>query len=146
MSESILTTLAQAGSRWDQRTGAISVPVYQTASFSHPELGRSTGYDYSRTANPTGTVLEETLEEIDGGVMRLAIFSGRASIDAVLHLLKPGDHLLVTEDLYGGTHRVLTKLFTQWGLETSFVNMADPDAVEAAEDLLGDLEQAVGKD
>lgn len=132
MNESILTMLAQAGTRWDYRTGAISVPIYQTASFSHPELGRSTGYDYSRTANPTRGVLEETLARIDGGVKGLAFSSGLAAIDAVLHLFKPGDRLLVTEDLYGGTHRLFEQVFRPQGLEFTAVDTSDAEEVSAA--------------
>lgn len=132
MNESIETTLAQAGSRWDSRTGAITVPIYQTASFSHPGLGRTTGYDYSRTSNPTRAVLEETLAKIDGGVKGLAFSSGLAAIDAVLHLFRPGDHLLVTEDLYGGTHRLFEQVFRPQGLGFTSVDTSDVEAVRRA--------------
>ncbi len=132
MNTSIATILAQAGSRWDTRTGAISVPIYQTASFSHPELGRSTGFDYSRTSNPTRAVLEETLATIDGGVKGLAFSSGLAAIDTVLHLFKPGDRLLVTEDLYGGTHRLFEQVFRPQGLDFTAVDTSDVEAVRRA--------------
>lgn len=93
------TLLAQAGSRWDERTGAISMPVYHSATFRHPGLGQSTGFDYSRTSNPTRRVLEDTLASADGGLRAFAFASGLAAIDAALRLFQPGDRILATEDL-----------------------------------------------
>jgi cystathionine gamma-synthase len=95
----IATALAQAGSRRDDRTGAISVPIYQTASFGHPALGQSTGFDYSRTSNPTRQALEDTLAMADGGSRGFAFASGLAAIDCVLRLFGAGDRIVVTEDL-----------------------------------------------
>ena len=110
------TRLAQAGTRSDAATGAISTPIHQTASFRHPALGRSSGCDYSRTSNPTRLVLEQAL----------------AAIASSLMLFEPGDHLLVGRDVYGGTYRALTTLFRKWRLEAEFVDAADPDAVRRA--------------
>ena len=93
------TILAQAGSRWDERTGSVTMPVYQTATFRHPALGRSTGFDYSRSGNPTRQVLEDTLARLDGGARGFAFSSGLAALDCLLHLLAPGDRILVTEEL-----------------------------------------------
>lgn len=128
------TVLAQVGSTWDERTGSVSMPIYQTATFRHPALGRSTGFDYSRTSNPTRLVLEEALAQLDGGVRGFAFASGLAAIDAVVRLFQPGDRIVATEDLYGGTFRLFEKLFRPYGLETIYVNTADPEAVAAALD------------
>jgi cystathionine beta-lyase/cystathionine gamma-synthase len=119
------TLLAQAGSRWDTRTGAVSMPVYNSSTFRHNGLGNSTGYDYSRTANPTRCVLEELIAQMEGGVRAFAFASGLAAIDAVTRLFKSGDKLLVTEDLYGGTFRLLEKLVRPLGIETIYVNTTD---------------------
>ncbi len=126
------TILAQAGTRRDERTGSLSVPIYQTASFSHPGLGRSTGFDYSRTSNPTRLALEQTLAAVEGGDRGFAFASGLAAIDCVLRLFQPGDRLVVTEDLYGGTFRLFEKVFGQLGLEARYVDTSDTRAVEGA--------------
>src|SRR5262245_47508857 len=112
------TILAQAGSRWDERTGAVTVPIYQTATFRHPALGETTGYDYSRSGNPTRQALEETMARLDGGCRGFAFASGLAAVDCLLRLFQPGDRLLVTEDLYGGTFRLLEKVYRGLGIET----------------------------
>ncbi len=108
------------------------MPIYQTASFAHPALAQSTGFDYSRTSNPTRLVLEETLALADGGVRGFAFASGLAAIDAVLRLFAPGDRLVVTEDLYGGTFRLLEKVWRPLGLELVYVDTADEAAVALA--------------
>ncbi len=128
------TKLAQAGSRWDDRTGAVSMPIYQSSTFRHPALGHSTGFDYSRTANPTRQVLEDTLAAADGGVRGFAFGSGLAAIDAVIRLFQPGDRIIATEDLYGGTFRLFEKLFKPYGIETVYVDTANTAAVAAAFD------------
>jgi cystathionine gamma-synthase/cystathionine beta-lyase len=129
MAQKITTLLAQAGNRYDSKTGAISVPIYQTASFGHPALGQSTGFDYSRSSNPTRLVLEQTVASADGGHRGFAYASGLAAIDGVLHLFKPGDRLVVTEDLYGGTFRLFEKVFRPMGLEAIYVDTSDLEAV-----------------
>lgn len=126
------TLLAQAGNRRDPATGAISAPIYQTASFGHPALGQSTGFDYSRTANPTRLALEETLAAADGGHRAFAFASGMAAIDAALRLFAPGDRIVATEDLYGGTFRLFDKVFRPLGIAVDFVDTSDTRAVEAA--------------
>jgi len=128
------TILAQAGSRGDDTTGAISMPVYHSSTFRHPALGQSTGFDYSRTANPTRSVLEQTLAQAEGGgsTSAFAFASGMAAIDAVMHLFQPGDRILVTEDLYGGTFRLFEKIFRVYGIEIVYVNTASqPDVKQA---------------
>ncbi len=113
-------------------TGAMSFPIYQNATFSHPAFGQSTGYDYSRSGNPTRRVLEEGIAQLDGGVRGFAYASGMAAITNLLLLFKQGDHLVVTEDLYGGTFRVIDKVFAKQGLEATYVDTSDPDAVGRA--------------
>jgi cystathionine gamma-synthase len=126
------TLLAQAGCRHDATTGSISTPIYQTASFAHPALGQSTGFDYSRTSNPTRLALEETLAAIEGGHRGFAFASGLAAIDCLLRLFAPGDRLVVTEDLYGGTFRLFEKVFRPFGIEAVYVDTSDLAAVKAA--------------
>ena len=133
----IATLLAQAGNRRDSRTGAISVPIYQTASFGHPALGQSTGFDYSRSSNPTRLALEETLAAVDGGHRAFAFASGLAAIDCVLRLFKGGDRIVVTEDLYGGTFRLLEKVFRPMGLDAFYVDTSDLGAVQRGLDATG---------
>lgn len=131
-SRHLATLLAQAGSRSDPATGAISAPIYQTASFAHPALGQSTGFDYSRTSNPTRLALEETLAAIESGHRGFAFASGLAAIDCLLRLCAPGDRLVVTEDLYGGTFRLFEKVFRPFGLEAVYVDTSDLAAVKSA--------------
>lgn len=128
---SLETVLAQAGLCSDKTTGAISTPIYQTATFGHPALGKSTGYDYSRTANPTRAVLEETLAVLEHGAKASSFASGMAAIAALQCLFKPGDRLLVSDDLYGGTYRLFEKCFKPWGLEADYVDFTDMDKVRA---------------
>jgi len=113
-------------------TGAVSVPIYQTATFRHPAFGESTGYDYSRSGNPTRQVLEEGIAHLDGGCRGFAYSSGLAALTNLLLLFKSGDHLVVTEDLYGGTFRLLDKVFLKYGLETAYVDTGDLAQVEHA--------------
>jgi cystathionine gamma-synthase len=131
-SPSLDTLFAQAGTRRDPATGSLSMPIYQTASFSHEALGRSTGFDYSRTLNPTRLALEELLAAADQGCRGFAFASGLAAIDVVLRLFRPGDRLVVTEDLYGGTFRLLEKVFGPLDIGTVYVDTSDAAAVAAA--------------
>jgi cystathionine gamma-synthase len=129
MTRELSTLLVQAGNRRDPSTGAISMPIYQTASFGHPALGQSTGFDYSRSSNPTRLVLEETLAAADGGFKGFAFSSGLAAVDIVLHLFRTGDRIVVTEDLYGGTFRLFEKVFRPLGIEATYVDTSDLSAV-----------------
>lgn len=128
----IATQAVQIGLDWDSRTGAVTVPIYQTATFRHPGLGQSTGYDYSRSGNPTRQALEEGIARLDGGVRGFAYASGMAAITNLLLLFQRGDHLIVTEDLYGGTYRLFEQIFQQYGLEFTYVDTSDLAAVKAA--------------
>lgn len=113
-------------------TGAMSFPIYQNATFSHPAFGQSTGYDYSRSGNPTRRILEEGIAQLDGGVRGFAFSSGMAAITNLLLLFKQGDHLVVTEDLYGGTFRLIDKVFARHGLEATYVDTSDASRVAEA--------------
>lgn len=126
----IETRLAQSGSRWDEKTGAISMPIYQVATFRRPALGLSTGFDYSRTSNPTRLVLEETMASLDGGVRAFAFASGLAAIDAVIHLFNNGDSIALSEDPYGGTYRLFDHVYSQLGIKTVSVDTSDTQAVK----------------
>jgi cystathionine gamma-synthase/cystathionine gamma-lyase len=101
-------------------TGAVIVPVYQTTTYHQEAIGKHKGYEYSRTGNPTRTALEEALASLEGGAYGLAFASGLAASDAVLRILNPGEHLLAGEDLYGGTFRLLEKVYKPWGLQPAY--------------------------
>ncbi|MGD0153896.1 MAG: PLP-dependent aspartate aminotransferase family protein [Thermacetogeniaceae bacterium] len=126
----LATQIAQAGLCWDEKTGAISMPIFQTSTFRHPGLGQSTGYDYSRTINPTRKTLEDCICQLETGSRGLAFASGMAAIAALVHLFKPGDHLLVSDDLYGGTYRLFTQLWANYGLSFTFTDMTDLAAIQ----------------
>jgi len=126
------TKAAHIGLQRETRTGAVTVPIYQTATFRHPGLGQSTGYDYSRSGNPTRQALEEGMAALDGGCRGFAYASGMAAITSLMFLFKQGDHLIVTEDLYGGSYRLFEKIFQQFGLSFSYVDTSDVGLVRQA--------------
>ncbi len=126
------TLLAQVGCSHSDPTGSLSVPIYQTAIFRHPRLGQSSGYDYSRTANPTRTALEEAIARLEGGERGLAFASGMAAIATIAMLFRSGDHLVVSDDLYGGTYRLFERVFKPYGLSTTFVDTSHLAEVERA--------------
>ncbi|MCM3003240.1 trans-sulfuration enzyme family protein [Priestia koreensis] len=128
----IRTKLVQAGIRKDPSTGSLTTPIYQASTFQHPRLGESTGYDYSRTANPTRTALEEAIAVLEEGEVGLAFSSGMAAITSLLYLFKNGDHLVVSEDLYGGTYRVLSDIVSEHGITVTYVNTAHAEEIEEA--------------
>jgi len=132
--QTVNTILAQAGSRWDAKTGAVTMPIYQTATFGHPALGQSTGFDYSRSANPTRSALEETLARLEGGARGFAFASGLAAIDTVFRLFSPGDRIIVTEDLYGGTYRLFNQVLKPYGIEVIAVDTSDIKNVQVIND------------
>ncbi|MED4587403.1 trans-sulfuration enzyme family protein [Priestia flexa] len=127
----IETLLVRSGVNRDPATGSITTPIYQASTFAHPRLGESTGYDYARTANPTRTALEDAITVLEEGEVGAAFASGMAGVMAVLALFKNGDHLIVSEDLYGGTYRVLNDIFAEQGVEVTYVNTAHLDQVKA---------------
>ena len=128
----IETILAHAGLCTDQITGAVSTPIYQTATFRHPAVGVSTGYDYSRTINPTRQALEKAIAELEKGDRGFAFASGMAAISAVLMLFSSGDHLIVSDDLYGGTYRIFEKNFKQFGLSVTYADISNAGHVKEA--------------
>src|SRR6202166_4987024 len=128
----VATKAAHIGLERQSRTGAVTVPIYQTATFRHPGLGQSTGYDYSRSGNPTRQALEEGIARLEGGGRGFAYSSGMAAISSLLFLFRKGDHLIVTEDLYGGTYRLFEKVFSQYDLTFSYVDTSDLTTVRAA--------------
>ncbi len=126
------TRLVQLGVGVDDRTGAISIPIHPSATYRHPGVGESTGYDYTRSGNPTRQVLEEGLAELEGGARALAFSSGMAALTTFFLHFSKGDHLVVSEDLYGGTYRVLDQIFTNFGLSVTYVDTTRVGAVTAA--------------
>lgn len=116
----------------DARTGSISYPLYQSSTFAHPAWGQSTGYCYSRCGNPTRLELENTIALLEGGKKAMAFSSGMAAITTLLKLLRAGDHVLVSDDLYGGTYRLFSNIYTQYGLEFDYVDLTDPDVLAAS--------------
>jgi len=110
--------------------GAVMPPIYQTSTYSQSSPGKHLGYEYSRTHNPTRHALESSLASIENGVYGLAFGSGLAAIDAVLKLLSPGDEVISTNDLYGGSYRLFTKIFENFGIKFHFTGMNDPVSVE----------------
>jgi cystathionine gamma-synthase len=128
------TLAIHAGQEPDPRTGAVAVPIYQTSTYKQDGVGGlREGYEYSRSANPTRSALEEALAALEGGARGLAFASGLASEDALLRTVcRPGDHLILPGDAYGGTFRLVAKVLANWGLEYTSVPLADLDAVRAA--------------
>mgnify|MGYP001171421685 FL=1 len=126
------TTLCIHGSKdkYDN-TGAISVPIFQSATFAHPGVGQSTGYDYSRLQNPTREHLEKTLAALEGGIDALAFASGMAAASALMELFQPGDHIIGSDDLYGGSFRLFRHISQKNGLTFDFVNTSDLKQIEA---------------
>lgn len=127
-----IATKAVHGSKgYDPQTGAVSFPIYQSATFRHPGLGESTGYDYSRLQNPTREELENTIARLEGGTKGFAYASGMAAIANLMELFSPGDHLLVSDDQYGGTYRLFEEIGRKNGLTFDYVDTSDTAAVEA---------------
>jgi cystathionine beta-lyase/cystathionine gamma-synthase len=126
------TLLAQAGRGTDPGTGAISTPIYQTSTYAHPGLGQSTGFDYSRSINPTRKALEEAMARLDGAAGAFAFASGLAALTTMLCLFSQGDHLVVAEGCYGGTYRLIDQVMGRLGIAATYVPAADPAAYRAA--------------
>jgi cystathionine beta-lyase/cystathionine gamma-synthase len=113
-------------------TGAVCVPIYQSSTFAHPGVNQSTGYDYTRSQNPTREQLELLMARLEGGVDALAFSSGMAAIAVLMELFSPGDEIIASDDLYGGAIRLFDKVSTKNGLRIRYADSSDPDAVEAA--------------
>jgi len=127
------TLAIHAGQEPDPATGAVVVPVYQTSTFAQDEVGQHKGYEYSRSGNPTRTALETCLAALEQGERGLAFASGLAAEDTVLRtLLKPGDHVVIPDDAYGGTYRLFARVLAPWGVAFTPAALGDLDAVRAA--------------
>ena len=131
-SHRLTTQSVQIGVGHDDQTGGISFPIYPSATYRHPGVGKSTGYDYTRSGNPTREVLEEGLAKLEGGARGLVFSSGMAALTTLLLHFSSGDHLLVSEDLYGGTYRLLEQVFAKFDVRASYVDTTSTAAVEAA--------------
>ncbi|CAD7360734.1 bifunctional cystathionine gamma-lyase/homocysteine desulfhydrase [Staphylococcus schleiferi] len=126
------TLLVHGGNTTDPYTGAVTTPIYQTSTYEQDAIGAlRQGYEYSRTANPTRSALESLIADLEHGQHGFAFGSGMAAISAVLMLLDQGDHIIVGSDVYGGTYRAMTKVFTRYGIEFDFVNTTDVKNIEA---------------
>ena len=126
--KNIDTALIHGGISTDERTGAVNVPIYQTSTYRQDGLGKMRGYEYSRTGNPTREALEALIAELENGYAGFAFGSGMAAITAVLSLLKTGDRVLISSNVYGGTFRVLDKVFNHFGIAYTISDTTDIDA------------------
>jgi cystathionine beta-lyase len=124
------TKAIHAGVSPDPVTGAIMTPIYQTSTYVQAAPGEHKGYEYSRTHNPTRTALQQALAALENGKHGLCFSTGMGAVDAVIKLLNPGDEVISTNDLYGGTYRIFTKVFEKYGIKFHFTGMQDPKAVE----------------
>ncbi len=115
----------------DPSTGAVMPPIYQTSTYAQTSPGNHKGYEYSRTGNPTRTALENAFASIENGKYGLAFGSGLAAIDCILKLLNPGDEVVSTNDLYGGSYRIFTKIFENFGITFQFIGMENADKIES---------------
>ncbi|MBX6342363.1 MAG: aminotransferase class V-fold PLP-dependent enzyme, partial [Thermomicrobiaceae bacterium] len=126
------TLAIHAGQEPDPTTGAVIVPIYQTSTYAQEGVGQHKGYEYSRTDNPTRTALQEALAALEGAEWGLAYASGLAATQNVWYLLGPGDHLILSDDAYGGTYRLAARVMSRYGVAYSMVDLTDLDAVRAA--------------
>ncbi|MCT4581497.1 MAG: cystathionine gamma-synthase [Flavobacteriales bacterium] len=126
------TKAIHAGIEPDSSTGAIMTPIYQTSTYVQDEVGKHKGFEYSRTGNPTRSALESNVAAIENGNYGAAFGSGLAAIDCVIKMLKPGDEVISTNDLYGGTYRIFKTIFEQYGIHFRFVPMGDIELVQTA--------------
>lgn len=126
------TRAIHAGQDPDPATGAVITPIYQTSTYAQSGVGEHRGFDYSRSDNPTRTALQECLASLEVGRFGLTFASGMGAITTLLLYFKQGDHVVVADDVYGGTYRLFQRVFTQFGLEFTFVDMTNPDATRAA--------------
>lgn len=116
------TKLIHGGNPFDPHTGAVSVPIYQVSTYKQDDIGVHKGYEYSRTGNPTRHALEQYIADLEEGARGFAFSSGMAAIHAVFSLLNSGDHIILTDDVYGGTYRIITKVLSRLGIEATFAD------------------------
>ncbi len=126
------TKLIHGGIPTDPQTGAVSTPIYQVSTYKQDEVGKHKGFEYSRSGNPTRHALEELIKDLEGGESGFAFGSGMAAITAVMMMFNSGDHVVMTDDVYGGTYRVMTKVLNRLGIESTFVDSSNPSSIEEA--------------
>lgn len=126
------TDAIHAGQDPEPVTGSVNVPIFQTSTYAQPRVGEHLGYEYARTGNPTRTALQVALAAVEHTERSVVFGSGLAAADAVFRLLDPGDHVIIADDVYGGTYRQLAQLHDRWGLAHTAVDLRDLDAVRAA--------------
>src|SRR5918997_3859278 len=126
------TTAIHAGSEPDERTGSVTVPIYQTSTYAQDALGKNKGYEYARTQNPTRSAVERNIAALEGARFGFAFASGMAAIDATLRLIKAGEHVIVSDNTYGGTFRLFSRVLSNYGIEFSYVDTTEVLNVEAA--------------
>src|ERR1041385_2940151 len=126
------TTAIHAGQEPDSAAGAVTVPIYQTSTYAQEGLGKHKGFEYARTSNPTRLALERNLAALEGARFGYAFASGMAAIDATLRLVKAGDHVIVSDNTYGGTNRLFKRVLANYGIEFEFVDTSDALNVESA--------------
>ena len=126
------TTAIHAGQEPDPTTGAVIVPLYQTSTYAQEGVGKHKGFEYARTQNPTRSAVEKNLAALEGARFGYAFASGMAAIDTTLRLVKTGDHVIVSDNTYGGTFRLFNRVLTHYGIEFSYVDTTDPHKVETA--------------
>ena len=126
------TDAIHVGQEPDALTGAIVKPIYQTSTYVIEEMGKSKGYDYARTNHPNRKALERTITKLEGGHAAYVFTSGMAAIDSVFRLLRPGDHAILSQAVYGGVFRLTTQLLVQFGMEFSYVDTSCLEKVKAA--------------
>lgn len=124
------TKLIHGGIVGDPTTGAVSTPIYQVSTYKQESVGVHSGFEYSRTGNPTRHALEELIKDLEGGKAGFAFGSGMAAITAVMMLFDSGDHVIMTDDVYGGTYRVMSKVLNRFGIESSFIDTSSLDNIE----------------
>ncbi|WP_102274481.1 bifunctional cystathionine gamma-lyase/homocysteine desulfhydrase [Cytobacillus massiliigabonensis] len=125
------TKLIHGGISGDPNTGAVSVPIYQVSTYKQESVGKHKGFEYSRTGNPTRHALEELIKDLEGGKAGFAFGSGMAAITAVMMLFKSGDHIIMTDDVYGGSYRVMTKVLNRFGIDSTFVDTSKLENIKA---------------
>ncbi|HEX9165381.1 MAG TPA: PLP-dependent transferase [Gemmatimonadales bacterium] len=132
LDHALATRAVHAGQVADPLAGAVMTPIYQTSTYQQEGLGRNKGYEYGRTQNPTREALERNVASLEGGTHGFAFSSGLGALDALLKLMSGGDHVICGENVYGGTHRLMTRVYGRLGLTFSFVDMRDPENIARA--------------
>lgn len=126
----IESRLLHGGIDGDEKTGAVNIPIYQTSTYKQISLGMHKGYEYSRTGNPTREALEKLIADLEGGIAGFAFASGMAATTAVISLFKSGDKIIISSNVYGGTFRVLDKIFNNFGITYDIVDTTDLELLD----------------